>query len=73
MNQPGLKPDRMIYRSRVDAAEASAPCCCTVQGSFPQNATLWYGFGKDPYCNVRDADDMAVPVFQLNIAAAGAR
>ena len=24
---------------------------------------LHYGFGKDPYCNVRDAADMAAPVF----------
>jgi sialate O-acetylesterase len=62
----------MIYRSRVDAAEAST-VLLYVQGKLPQNATLWYGFGKDPYCNVRDADDMAVPVFELNIAAAAAR
>lgn len=62
----------MIYRSRVDAAEASS-VLLYVQGKLPQNATLWYGFGKDPYCNVRDADDMAVPVFELNIGAPAAR
>jgi sialate O-acetylesterase len=59
----------MIYRSRVDAAEASS-VLLYVQGKLPQNATLWYGFGKDPYCNVRDADDLAVPVFDLKIATA---
>lgn len=59
----------MIYRSRVDAAEAST-VLLYVQGKLPQNALLWYGFGKDPYCNVRDADDMAVPVFNLKIATA---
>ncbi|HEV8042638.1 MAG TPA: sialate O-acetylesterase [Bryobacteraceae bacterium] len=56
----------MIYRSRVDPAEAST-VLLYVQGKLPQNATLWYGFGKDPYCNVRDADDLAVPVFALKI------
>jgi sialate O-acetylesterase len=59
----------MIYRSRVDPAEAST-VLLYVQGKLPQNATLWYGFGKDPYCNVRDAADMAVPVFEMKIAAA---
>ena len=58
----------MIYRSRVDprrgqhraavcAREAAAEC------------HLWYGYGKDPYCNFRDAEDLAVPVFELKIAA----
>ena len=37
-------------------------------GKLPPDATLWYGFGKDPYCNLRDADDMAVPVFEIKIA-----
>ena len=59
----------MIYKSRVDTAEAST-VLLYVQGKLPPNATLWYGFGKDPYCNVRDADDLAVPVFQMKIAAA---
>lgn len=58
----------MIYKSRVDPAEAST-VLLYVQGKLPQDATLWYGFGKDPYCNLRDADDMAVPVFEMNVAA----
>ncbi|MBL8173273.1 MAG: sialate O-acetylesterase [Bryobacterales bacterium] len=29
----------------------------------PEGATLRYGAGKDPSCNVRDQADMAVPVF----------
>ena len=61
----------MIYRSRVDPAEAST-VLLYVQGKLPQNAILWYGFGKDPYCNVRDAADLAVPVFELKIAPAAA-
>jgi sialate O-acetylesterase len=62
----------MVYRSRVDPAEAST-VLLYVQGKLPQNAILWYGFGKDPYCNVRDAADLAVPVFELKIATAAAR
>jgi sialate O-acetylesterase len=58
----------MIYRSRVDPAEAST-VLLYVQGKLPQDASVWYGFGKDPYCNIRDALDMAVPVFELKISA----
>lgn len=29
----------------------------------PEGAALWYGHGFDPYCNLRDAVDMAAPVF----------
>ncbi len=32
-------------------------------GKLPPGATLYYGDGKDPYCNLRDEADMAVPVF----------
>lgn len=60
------EPAPMIYRSRVDPAEAST-VLLYVQGKLPQNASLWYGFGKDPYCNVRDAADLAVPVFEMKI------
>ncbi len=61
----------VIYKSRVDAAEAST-VLLYVQGKLPPDATLWYGFGKDPYCNVRDAADMAVPVFAMKIVAQAA-
>jgi len=56
----------MIYKSRVDPAEASS-VLLYVQGKLPENAILWYGYGKTPYCNVRDAQDLAVPVFALPI------
>ena len=67
----------VIYKTRVDPAEASK-VLLYVQGKLPPDATLWYGFGKDPYCNVHDANDMAVPVFAMKIgiqtgAAATAR
>jgi hypothetical protein len=29
----------------------------------PEGANLWYGHGLDPYCNLTDGLDMAVPVF----------
>ncbi len=59
----------MIYKSRVDPAEAST-VLLYVLGKPPQDATVWYGAGKDPYCNVRDAEDLAVPVFELKIGVA---
>ena len=58
----------LIYKVRVDPAEASA-VLLYVQGKVPADAMLWYGFGKDPYCNVHDAADMGVPVFAIKIAA----
>jgi sialate O-acetylesterase len=59
-------PLPVIYKTRVDPAEAST-VLLYVQGKLPPDAMLWYGFGKDPYCNVRDAADMAVPVFAMKI------
>jgi sialate O-acetylesterase len=59
-----------IYKSRVDPAEAST-VLLYIQGKLPENAVLWYGFGKDPYCNLRDAVDLAVPVFELKIDNGG--
>jgi hypothetical protein len=32
-------------------------------GPVPEGASLWYGWGVDPYCNLTDGLDMAVPVF----------
>jgi sialate O-acetylesterase len=58
----------LIYKTRIDPAEAST-VLLHVQGKLAEDATLWYGFGKDPYCNVRDEADMALPVFALKIHA----
>lgn len=57
-----------IYRTKVDPAEAST-VSLYVQGKLPDDAMLWYGFGKDPYCNLRDDADMAAPVFAMKIHA----
>jgi Carbohydrate esterase, sialic acid-specific acetylesterase len=32
-------------------------------GPIPKGAQLWYGYGLDPYCNLTDSFDMAVPAF----------
>lgn len=32
-------------------------------GPLPAGAQLWYGWGLNPYCNVTDAEDAAVPAF----------
>jgi sialate O-acetylesterase len=47
---------------RIDAAEPNS-ALLNIGGKLPEGATLRYGFGKDPYCNLRDEEDMAAPVF----------
>ncbi len=32
-------------------------------GPIPKGMRLWYGWGLNPYCNITDAHDMAVPAF----------
>ncbi|HYI97288.1 MAG TPA: sialate O-acetylesterase [Bryobacteraceae bacterium] len=48
-----------IYRVDLDGDTA----VLQLVGKLPVDAVLHYGFGKDPYCNVRDDADMAVLVF----------
>lgn len=52
----------VIYKARVDPADSSA-VLLSIGGKLPEGAKLHYGYGKDPYCNLRDEADMAVPVF----------
>jgi hypothetical protein len=54
----------MIYRTVIDPAAAST-VLLYVGGKPPQNASVRYGYGKDPYCNLHDATDQAVPAFGL--------
>jgi sialate O-acetylesterase len=56
------EPVPLIYKAKVDPAEAST-VLLYLGGKLPERATLHYGYGKDPYCNLHDAKDMAVPVF----------
>ncbi len=32
-------------------------------GPLPPDTELWYGYGLNPYCNVTDGDDQAIPAF----------
>lgn len=51
-----------IYRADFDPTDPSAVLLQT-GGKLPEDAVLHYGFGKDPYCNLRDEADMAALVF----------
>ncbi|MGC8783446.1 MAG: sialate O-acetylesterase [Armatimonadota bacterium] len=55
-------PYRIIYKIEVDKASPTDVLLHLTEAC-PQNAFLWYGFGIDPYCNLVDEADMAVPVF----------
>jgi sialate O-acetylesterase len=50
----------MIYKARFEGTDTVV---LDLIAKLPAGATLRYGAGKDPYCNVRDTNDMALPVF----------
>jgi sialate O-acetylesterase len=52
----------LIYKARVDPDDGSA-VLLHIGGKLPSGAAIYYGYGKDPYCNLRDEADMAAPVF----------
>ena len=61
----------ILYKARLDPADPSG-VLLYIQSELEsqpesQNVRLWYGRGKDPYCNLRDEADMAVPVFVLPV------
>jgi len=76
-NGLGLKPERhiagfsirkedgtkipLIYEAGVGKAPDTV--ILKLSGPIPEKAALWYGHGMDPYCNLTDGLDMAVPVF----------
>jgi type 1 glutamine amidotransferase len=76
-NGIGLKPERHIagFSIRKDdgtalplifeacVAKARDTVILKLSGPIPEKAALWYGYGLDPYCNLVDGSDMAVPVF----------
>jgi Carbohydrate esterase, sialic acid-specific acetylesterase len=73
----GLQPERHIAGFSIRAADGKeiplifeamvGPSRDTVilklAGPPPAGAALWYGWGLDPYCNLTDTLDMAVPTF----------
>ena len=56
------KPVAAIYKTMIDPAEAST-VLLYISGKLPEKAAIWYGSGTDPYCNLHDSADFAVPVF----------
>ncbi len=52
----------LIFKTRVDPSDGSA-VLLDLDFPLPEGAMLRYGYGKDPYCNLRDSADMAAPVF----------
>ena len=76
-NGLGLRPERHIAGFSIrkedgtpiplifDAAVGKARDTVVLKlaGPVPEKASLWYGHGLDPYCNLTDGADMAVPVF----------
>ena len=73
----GLKPTRHICGFSIrtedgsdiplifDAAVGTArdTVILKLNGKIPEKASLWYGYGFDPVCNLTDGLDMALPVF----------
>ena len=73
----GLKPERHIGGFSIRSADgtdiplifeaavgkARDTVILKLTGPVPAGASLWYGYGLDPQCNLTDGLDMAVPVF----------
>jgi len=76
-NGLGLKPERhvagfsirkedgtalpLIFEAAVGKAKDTV--VLKLDKRLPEKAFLWYGYGLDPYCNLTDGSDMAIPVF----------
>ena len=77
MSGVGLKPERHIAGFSIRKEDGTAiplifeagigkardTVVLKLSGPLPEKASLWYGYGMDPYCNLADGSDMAVPVF----------
>jgi type 1 glutamine amidotransferase len=73
----GLKPERHIAGFSIRKEDGTAiplifdagvgkardTVVLELSGPVPEKASLWYGYGMDPYCNLIDGSDMSVPVF----------
>jgi sialate O-acetylesterase len=56
------KPGPSFYDTVVDPRQPDS-VLCQFAGDLPSGAELWYGHGRNPYCNLTDEQDMAAPVF----------
>jgi sialate O-acetylesterase len=77
VNSVGLKPERHIAGFSIRRADgtplpliyeaclgrARDTVVLKLNRPVPEKSMLWYGYGMDPYCNLTDGSDMAVPVF----------
>lgn len=52
----------LIFEAMVDP-ERRQSVLLKLTGMAPAKASLFYGYGFNPYCNLRDEEDMAAPVF----------
>ena len=55
-------PVPMIYRADIDPSEPTV-IRLYLDNNPPAGATVRYGYGRDPYCNLTDARGFTVPVF----------
>jgi sialate O-acetylesterase len=62
IHDPEGKPVPLIFRQRISPARPNV-VELLIGGKLPEGAMLHYGYGRDPYVNVRDEAGMAVPVF----------
>ncbi len=51
----------LIYDAQVGPSRDAV--ILKLSNRVPEGTSLWYGWGRDPYCNLVDSLDMAVPVF----------
>jgi type 1 glutamine amidotransferase len=51
----------LIYEACIGKARDTV--VLKLAGAIPPKASLWFGHGLDPYCNLTDGLDMAVPAF----------
>ncbi len=52
-----------LVRAYKTTLEGDAAILHLSEEPLPSDARLWYGYGLNPYCNIVDAEDAAVPAF----------
>jgi sialate O-acetylesterase len=55
-------PVPAIYRAQIDPQDGNS-VVLRISGKLPENASLHYGAGRDPYVNLNDELDMGTPAF----------
>ena len=60
LRKPDGQETVMVYKTTLDG---DAVLLHLNDGGLSPDTRLWYGYGLNPYCNVTDAEDAAVPAF----------